>query len=440
MHEVEDLLSSYWLDKLKQYKSIKVAYSGGLDSTVLLHKLACTADFREKILAVHVNHGISSYANEWQSHCENYCLSIGVPIVVSRIKLAGLSNLEELARNARYAIFKSLLSVNDCIVLGHHSNDQAETILLNLLRGTGVDGLSGMEEVRNLGYGEVVRPFLYLNKSQLEKYAKQNLLTWVEDDSNISLQYSRNYLRHEVLPMLTKKWPHAIKTISESAQKCKLAKNNLDILASIDHPEINYQKKLSITPLLAYDNSRIINILRSWFKKNNILSPGAKIFDKLISEVLFARQDSQPEFTWGNVVIKRYRNFLYLLPKIKKRRTNVIWVNFPNAYKFEDGVSLSATIDTQGVLVPKDSVVEIRFREGGESLQLHGQTKKLKTLFQEWGVEPWLRDFVPLIYINGCLRAVVGHVLADNPVVDLAESYKIFIKDITENTDATTIN
>ncbi|MDF1758860.1 MAG: tRNA lysidine(34) synthetase TilS [Legionellaceae bacterium] len=409
------VLDSSWIEKLEDYDSIKIGYSGGLDSTVLLHKLASIPTLTNKILAVHVNHGLSNDAELWQAHCEDYCLSIGVPIVVSRVNIPHDANIEERARNARYKIFKSLISNNDCLVVAHHRDDQAETLLLHLLRGSGVDGLSAMLPNRKLGYGDLLRPFLKTSKVTLEKYAKSNNLTWINDDSNNSLKHSRNYIRHKVMPVLCEKWPNAVNNIAECAEKCDDAKVNLDALAIIDCCDLkDNNSQLSLDNLPVNDKPRMINILRVWLKKNNILSPSSRVFDKIVNDVIFARQDANPYLSWKKTVIRRYRNTLFVSAKEELNQENVVWDKFPLPVSLDYGLCLSATPANSGVLVSPNSIVEIRFRSGGEVIQQNGHSKKLKKVFQDLEICPWQRNLIPLIYVDNTLKEVVGYVLADS--------------------------
>jgi tRNA(Ile)-lysidine synthase len=428
MYDQNLLIESYWVDKLADYNSINIGFSGGLDSTVLLHLLASIPVLANKLLAVHVNHGLSADANAWQVHCEQYCSKIGVPVVISRAKLKSHANVEELARNVRYDVFKSLLIKNDCVVLAHHCNDQAETLLLNLLRGAGVDGLASMLASRPLNSGDLIRPFLNLTRDCLENYAIYHELKWIEDDSNYSLNYSRNYIRHEILPLLTKKWPKAIENIASCAKNCQNARSNLESLAALDCTEVEDKTPtISLDSLPLDDRSRLINVLRVWFKKNSIIPPSSKIIDRLVDEVVFARFDSQPCLVLGDLVIRRYRAKLYLVENNETEPKDAVWNNFPEEFDLNNDLKLTAERAGTGLFIPKNSVVEIKFRSGGETFQWHGQTKKLKKLFQQWGVLPWQRDFVPLIFIDGCLKAVVGFASLNN-LAGTEDSYNITLK------------
>lgn len=418
MHNHGGLLSLHWVERLTHYKTIRVGFSGGLDSAVLLHQLAQIPEFFGKLSAVHVHHGLSVNADAWQMHCEHFCDSMGIPITVHSVKIDNCSNIEERARLARYHVFESLLEENDCLLLAHHCNDQAETLLLHLLRGAGIDGLAAMPEIRPLAKGDLIRPFLHLTRETLESYANTHQLRWIDDDSNQNLDYSRNYLRHQVLPLLSEKWPNVVRNLARCANHCQGAKINLDALAALDCPEISgivsRSSVLSLDALPLHDTIRLINVLRVWLKQNNIQSPSAKTIDRIVRDVVFSQADRMPSVSWSDVVIRRYQRRLYIsncnvIETIKNR----VWNDFPSSILLDEGMYLYATPSEQGLWIPEEHCVEVRFRQGGELFQWHGQTKILKKLLQEWGIPPWQRNRIPLVYVNNCLKAVVGFAIAD---------------------------
>lgn len=416
------LISSDWLARFAQFNKLIVGFSGGLDSTVLLHALSAHLDLRFKLIAVHVNHGISPNAASWQNHCEQWCSQYGIALIRESVQFNRSANVEERARIARYAAFASLMTTDACLILGHHQDDQAETVLLQLFRGAGIDGLAAMTEWGNFSTGVLARPFLKCSRSQLERYAVQHQLTWIEDESNQDSSYSRNYLRRQIMPMLLEKWPGVVKTIARTAIHCQQAKNNLDALAEYDfsmsqtaeHEELR-SNSLFIEPLLDLNIERLANILRVWLRNNQVQFPATPIFNRLIYEVIFARHDAVPEVSWGNNLIRRYQNRLFL---DKKNEINLPtcteWVEFPAPLTIETAeINLFAKEMRQGLSIPNGAKLVIKFRQGGEIFNWHGQSKQLKKLLQEWGVPPWLRDRVPLVYVDDQLAAVVGYAVSD---------------------------
>nr|WP_284498321.1 tRNA lysidine(34) synthetase TilS [Legionella maioricensis] len=398
------------------FTKLIVGFSGGLDSTVLLHLLASHSSLCPKLIAVHINHGISSNAEYWQKHCEQFCLNSGIDFISHAVEFDRSANIEEGARIARYTVFSSLLTTQDCLILAHHRDDQAETVLLQLFRGAGVDGLAAMSDLSTWGVGTLARPLLSYSREQLEHYAASHQLKWIEDESNQEISYSRNYLRHQIMPLLLKKWPGVVGNIARTALHCQQAKANLDELAIHDDQELlTATNSLFIEPLKKLSIERITNVLRVWLKKNQVQLPSTLTFQRLIHEVLFASSDAAPVVSWNEIQVRRYQQYLYLdKKKVISLPHCIEWTEFPLPLVLtEYNFSLMAKKVNQGLIVPQNAKVEIKFRRGGEQFYWHGQTKQLKKLFQEWGVPPWLRDTIPLIYINDQFAAVVGYAVSD---------------------------
>ncbi len=397
-----------------------MGFSGGLDSTVLLHVLASHSTLLAKLVAVHVNHGISANASLWQVHCQQFCQDLGIHLITRSVQFDRSANVEEGARIARYAVFSSLMTEQDCLILGHHLDDQAETVLLQLFRGTGVDGLAAMVDLNQLEVGTIARPFLSHSREQLEHYAALHQLSWINDESNQDISYSRNYLRQQIIPLLQRKWPGVVGNIARTALHCQQAKRNLDVLAAQDmvlkeNQEALTSNSLLVTPLHKLCRDRIANILRVWLKNNQVQLPSAATFERLIDEVIFASHDAVPEVSWGDVIVRRYQKHLYLDKQNASTLTSCIeWSTFPLPLLIPNaGINLLAKKNSQGLVIPPDTKIFVRFRQGGEEFFWHGQTKRLKKLFQEWGIPPWLREHVPLVYFNDKLAAVVGYAMSD---------------------------
>ena len=412
----KQLLNSEWLARLSGFKKLIVGFSGGLDSTVLLHVLASHSLLQDKLVAVHINHGISANSQSWQDHCEQICLQSGIHFIARSVEFARSANIEEEARIARYGVFSSLLNADDCLILAHHRDDQAETLLLQLFRGTGVDGLAAMLELNSFSSAILARPFLSVFRKQLEHYADEHELKWIEDESNQDIKYSRNFLRHEIMPLLMEKWPGVVGNITRTAAHCQQAKVNLDELAIQDSPELVAPKiSINIESLKTLNFERIANVLRVWLKKNKIQLPSTMTFQRLIHEVILASPDATPVVSWDNIQVHRYQQSLFLVRKKGTHLSSSIeWINFPlPLIAKEYDIHLIAEQANQGLLIPPDAKVFVKYRQGGEIFCWHGQTKQLKKLFQEWKIPPWLRESIPLIYINEQLAAVVGYAVSD---------------------------
>lgn len=419
----KSLLTQNWVQQFEQYEKLWIGFSAGLDSTVLLHNVLAIPELRNKIHAVHVNHHLSTHSTVWQNHCESICLQLNIPIFVSSVHVQS-SNVEEHARLLRYGVFESLLEPNHAFLVAQHGDDQAETILLQLLRGAGVDGLAGMPAQKCLGAGILLRPLLKHSRDTLLKYAQENHLTWCEDDKNQDLSFSRNFLRHHILPALKTKWPGVSKSLQRSAMHCQEARTNLRTLANLDYPELT-KDHLSVSKLKTFDAERLNNILRVWLQNNQVRLPSSAILKRIPRELLEASQDATPSIQWSDIAIVRYQQTVYLL---KNTQTSfnpapIPWVNFPDPIL--DG-KVQAIRAKQGLWIPDGAHIEIRFRQGGEQLYWKKQTKQLKKLFQEWKLPHWLRDKIPLLFIDNQLAAVVGFAVSDNYYrIDDEDTYEI---------------
>lgn len=430
MTNIAPLLSINSLALLQRYTKLIVGYSGGLDSSVLLHLLASNSLLKDRLIAVHINHGLSPNALHWQEHCQKFCSNLNIPLTTHSVHFNRSANIEEEARAARYTVFSNLLDENDCLLLGHHLNDQAETVLLQLFRGAGVDGLAGMQEFSTLGKGTIARPFLTQSREQLEEYALANKLRWIEDESNEDLSYSRNYLRQQVMPLLTKKWPGVVGNLARTAIHCRQAKAALYELAMQDCPELEVAtSSLGLESLKKLPEARIINVFRLWLRKNQLKQPSAAIFKRLVHELLWSSQDATPLISWGNISVRRYQDHIYLEQQQKiNLLEEVEWSQFPNPCFLGDGLmKLSASQTKEGFKPVGDHPIKIKFRQGGERIVLHGQTKQLKKLFQEWGVPTWLRDRIPLLFVGEQLAVVVGYAVSDVFYVQSNEAWQIIM-------------
>ena len=409
------VLDSYWIQKLAAYDRIYIGFSGGMDSTVLLHFLAAEPALMNKIHAVHINHGISAAADAWQTHCEQLCERLTIPCKTYTVSFNRQANVEEEARNARYQVFSQLVEENHCLLTAHHRDDQAETVLLHLFRGAGLKGLSGISETAEFGRGHLHRPLLTTARDTLHAYALAHQLAWITDESNSDIRFSRNFLRQQVVPLLQKKWPGVSKNLVRTAQLCRESQANLDDLALMDCPSLKTRSnKLVLNEWIHLKKSRLLNVLRRWLQINCVKMPNYDTQERLITELICAKRDANPAVGWDNWVIKRFQNCLYLEPARQQDSFNaLLWTNFPQSLLISDIGVLSARPASQGIKILPEDEVEVRFRQGCETLVWHGQTKSLKKLMQQWNIPPWLRPSVPLIYVNQQLAAVVGYAISD---------------------------
>jgi tRNA(Ile)-lysidine synthase len=380
-----------------------------------LHLLASIPALNHRLLAVHINHGISPNALGWQQHCEQWCEELNIAFRSQAVEFNRESNIEEGARTARFAVFSSLLNKNGCLLLGHHLDDQAETLLLQLFRGAGIDGLSSMSECSTWEQGVIARPLLSCSREQIKRYALEQGLVWIEDESNEDSAYTRNYLRHHIMPLLVQKWPGVVGNLARTASHCQEAQLNLDYQAMQDCGELlNATNSLSIEPLSVLSEARIFNVLRVWLKQLKIKRPSAAIFKRIVHEVFYSRPDATPLVSWGTVTIRRYNGQLWLEQQQQTPSPECTeWPHFPEPLVLAGGACLSVINAKSGLMLPDDAELSVRFRQGGETMILHKQTKQLKKLFQEWNVPTWDRERVPLLYVNEQLAAVIGYAVSD---------------------------
>ncbi len=405
---------------LVSYRTAKrwyIAYSGGVDSHVLLHYCATYLANTADIIAVYVHHGIQQQADQWGVHCRRQAAVLGVDFMQMDVdgKPEKGESPEEAARNARYTALRSLMQPGDVLLTGQHREDQLETILLQLFRGAGLAGLSGMPLESAFGKGAIVRPMLNVASQQIKAYAAEHGLQWVDDPSNESCDYDRNFLRNRVIPLLKTRWPAIDKTVARSGSHCADAQRYLQLVdREIFSAVYNYaDRTLSLSQLQSHDRYVQRHMLRAWFRTLGLRMPSSTRLEQLLNGVVAASPNRDPKLQIDDLVVRRYRDRLYCLPVCppvisgycllwKKNQTSVTLTN-------HDQLSV---IETQAGGIAKhiwdQASVNVRYRQGGESIRLPGRrgSHTLKKLFQEQGVPPWLRENMPLVYLDDQLAAV----------------------------------
>ena len=403
-----------------------VAYSGGVDSLVLLH---CCKQINVAVRAVHVHHGLQAVADDWVQHCRQSCEQLAIPLDVLYVdaKQKPGTSPEESARNARYqALHENLLS-NEILLTAQHLNDQAETLLLQLFRTASSAGLSAMPACKTFGEFLHGRPLLSFSRKEIETYAEQNALQWVEDPSNEDVSFDRNFLRKEILPRLENRWPEVTTQLSTVAS---LQSNNLQVLedmAAIDLASalINHnspldfcvfevRSMLSINALKRLSSPRLLNLLRYWIITTLDEKPTRNLLEEIEKSLINSQPDAKPNIVFSDYAFRKFQGNLYLL-KINAEET----VQDELEWNPESSLKLSAlNVQLKAVMTPGKGLnkslltepLSVRFRQGGEKFHPAGRrhSQSLKKLLQEAGVPPWERDVVPLVYSGDELIAVAG--------------------------------
>ena len=406
------------LHKLPLPRHYWVAYSGGVDSSVLLHALYQQRDqLQSELVAIHVNHGLSPNANAWMKHCQSFCKTKKIRFEKITVDASDNKNKspEAWARELRYKAMADLMEKNDVLLTAHHQNDLAETILLQLLRGSGPEGLAGIPEIRSFGTGWIARPLLSFTRKELEKYGKQEQLQWIEDESNTDMAFDRNFIRHHIMPVITERWPSTSRTLSRAARHQADIAVLLDEIAGRDLDNIRNTEfnTMKIEGINSLSNARKRNVLRFWLKNTGLPVPSADIIENIINELVSAKNDSTPCISWEGAEVRRYRDMVYAMPPLKEHDSEATFrwcLNQPlelNVGRLEAKLTKGKGLKSSYI---RDNVIDVRFRYGGESIRPAGRkhTHDLKKLFQEVGVPPWQRDRIPLLYLEGKFAAVAG--------------------------------
>ncbi|MDF3930234.1 tRNA lysidine(34) synthetase TilS [Pseudomonas putida] len=390
-----------------------VAFSGGLDSTVLLHLLAEYARNHASppLRAIHIHHGLQAAADAWPTHCQAICDNFDVELQVIHVQVSPGASLEQAARDARYAAFRQVLGPGDILFTGQHRDDQAETLLFRLLRGAGLRGLAAMPGQRALGQGSLVRPLLACSRQHLQDYAQAQGLTWIEDPSNVDTQFARNYLRGEVMPQLQQRWPQASQNFARAAEHLGEALGLLDELAQEDlalagkgaplaWPGLD---SLDLAALLALSPARQRNALQYWLSQRTRL-PDTRHWAGW-ADLRDAGADARPVWRLADGRLVRSHGRIWWLSGdwLQQPAGSLAWPD-PDGLLRLPG---NGCVRLVGAAVP--SGLRIAYRQGGEMLEVPGRGRRdLKRLLNEQQVPHFLRSRLPLLYHGECLLAVAN--------------------------------
>ena len=424
-HNLTERVAAQIAPLLPAHSSILIGLSGGVDSVVLLHLLhELSSRFSWQLSALHVHHGISRNADDWAGFCADLCARYPIPLHIERVDIAPLraQGIEAAARKLRHAAFAR--QPCDFVALAHHADDQAETLLLQLLRGAGVRGASAMPQfINRTGSVPLVRPLLHCSRDEILAYAAAHQLQWIEDESNADDSYPRNFLRHRVLPLLGEKFPAYRGTLARSARHFAEASMLLDELAQQDAEQAIVGETLAVVAMQGLSQPRAKNLLRYFLHGIGAPMPQAVQLDDMLKQLCGAREDAAVRISYGDLEVRRYQGKVYALRGSVEFDRNLVlawhgeaklvWPALNARLHFKhtrgSGISLAKL---------QRAPVTLRLRHGGETLRPHphAATRTLKNLLQEHHVPPWQRDRLPLLYCGDELVCV--------PCVAIEEAYQ----------------
>lgn len=411
---LESYSASFLSQVVRPGQTLLAAFSGGLDSRVLLEVLAALrGQLGFNLRAMHIHHGLSPNADAWSRFCRETCDALGVPLETVHIDIAKNNGLgiEAAARKARYQAL--LNNTADYVVLGHHQDDQAETMLLQLLRGAGAKGLSAM--ANHDAQRRLLRPLLDIARSDILDYAQQHGLQWIEDESNLDTGYDRNYYRHEVLPVLERRFPAAKQTLARAAAHIAEAAGLLDELAEIDAKLYVSGCQLDIAGLANISEARARNLLRWWLSSQQQVLPSTLRLQEMLRQLLSAKPDAGIRLavnSGGGVWLRRYQGMAYLTTELPSVPIALCWQG-ESELQLPDGSRLVFERTTgRGLAVERLGINKLRIsqRNGGERFkpEMAKPTRTLKHLLQDANIPPWQRERLPLIYCDDMLAVVPG--------------------------------
>lgn len=399
-----------------EQQNFLVAYSGGLDSHVLLHLMSRIPDIA--IRAVHIDHGLQDVSPWWSRHCRDICSEFGIPLerISLNLDVPSGQSIEAYARNKRYEAFMELLEPEEVLLTAHHQNDQAETLLIQLLRGAGVAGLASMPMIAGFSEGQHFRPFLNLSREQLEAYADHYDLNFVEDASNADMRFDRNFLRHQILPQFIERWPGSVGTLSRAAMLQGETQRLLDSYVSQDLELMlgSVEGTLSVELILQCQPERRRALIRYWIAASGFRYPSSKKLQHIISDVFQAAEDAAPLLKWEGVEIRRYQGDVYIMPPLVSHDIyqSFDWDLKQDLFIASLGVKLEVKYleSWSETLSNAEQKLTVSFRQGGEVIKPAGSDKTLtlKHLFQQFSIPPWMRGRIPLLFHGEELIVVWG--------------------------------
>jgi tRNA(Ile)-lysidine synthase len=396
-----------------------VAFSGGVDSTVLLTAMVRIAG-TERVAAFHIDHGLHAESQLWALQCERAADALGVAFRTARVAVPSGSEHggpEAAARTARYEALRELMRPGDVLLTAHHGDDQLETLLLRLLRGSGVRGLTGIHELAAFGPGLLARPMLEFTRAEVTAQALRWNLNWIDDPANAALRFDRSYLRARVLPALHERWPSAQRAAARLTRQMAEAEQMLEEIAADDARDVADLHRLPCAHVRGLKLGRQSNLLRCVIRTLDLPMPSSAHLEHLREAIVREHPDGRAQVTWPGVVAHIYREHVYLLPTQARLPGRHLVGELAVGREWQ-GLSGSLRLVPADAGFPDDwarSGIEVRFRSGGERFRPanHRHSKTLKHWFQENGVLPWMRDRIPLLFRRETLIGVADLWISD---------------------------
>ena len=403
-----------------------VAFSGGADSTALLHLLHRMEKPHPPLHAIHVDHGLQAASADWARHCRHVCAALHIPLTCIRVQVEpnGMG-LEAAARQARYRAFEQAMTPGDGLLLAHHEDDLAETLLLNLFRGAGLHGLSSLVPARAFAQGMLLRPLLGMNKAVLQQWLRTQGIHWLEDPSNADNRYRRNWLRHQLLPQIRQHWPQASQQIAASARHLLESRQLIDTLAESRLNDLylsEFPQALDCQALSSLEPALQRQCLRLWLKNRQGHYPSRAKLD----EVLRALRDTRPHWRipWQGLEIIHWHQTLHLMPPLQPPKP---WQQTWDGSKPLTLPAGAGQLQLLGTRLPQGLRWQVSLRQGGERIQLAGRKHhhSLKKLLQAAQLPPWERKTLPLILDEKGQLLAAGDQWISQPLQDWLKAHDL---------------
>jgi len=393
-----------------------IGFSGGADSTALLLAMhRCRDNLDAPIHVVHFHHGLNPGADLWLDHCQHFCLERDIPFSSQTLDIrpAGGTSTEEESRNRRYQAVSELLRSEETYLTAHHADDQAETLFLNLMRGSGVEGLAGIPELRKLGSGRVARPLLRWRRAELEAYLLRHHVEWLDDPSNQDEAFDRNYLRHHLFPILDTRWPGLAKRLTRSARMARQTSDALAEFINLHSSDLlSDRHRMPLKPLMQLERPMQALVVRQWLRCQEVSTLPEVRIHEFLSQLAGCGENSQAEVRWEQWQLKLYRQFIWLQDVSKL--TGCARQSWTVGMEHELG-EYPGRLQLLGTPVEIPSGWEVDSRRDGEKIQWRAQGKRqaLKELLRQSGFPPWMRASIPVLYWDGEAVAIGDWVIAD---------------------------